>query len=113
MKYPRVEQQREELEPDGEQQSDYVTNDVEVLDKSKTNDESGREKEEVVAGGEEENESYEDKGDDAEEETEKEEEEEDQEVEELLPCFLCKSVIKIVSKDGLQMLFLKIYLSNH
>ena len=68
MKYPRVEQQREELEPDGKQQSDYVTNDVEVLDKSKTNDESGREKEEVVTGGEEENESYEDKGDDAEEE---------------------------------------------
>ena len=64
MNYPRVEQQREELEPDGEQQSDYVKNDVEVLDKSKTNDESGQEKEEV-AGGEEENESYEDKGDDA------------------------------------------------
>lgn len=85
-------EQREELEPDGEQESDYVASDVEVLDKSETKDESGRE--------EEENESYEDKADDAEEEKE-----EDQEVEELLPCFLCKSDMKIVSKDGLEMLF--------
>jgi len=91
-------EQREELEPDGEQESDYVASDVEVLDKSESKDESGRE--------EEENESYEDKRDDAEEEKEEEEEEEeDQEVEELLPCFLCKSDMKIVSKDGLHMLF--------
>jgi len=89
---------REELEPDGEQESYYVVSDVEVLDKSETKDESRRE-EGVGVGGEEENESYEDKGDDA------EEEKEDQEVEELLPCFLCKSDMKIVSKDGLQMLF--------
>ena len=103
----------ESVEEDPEQlESDYVASDVEVLDKSETNDESGREEEEVVAGGEEENESYENKGDDAEEEKEEEQEEqeqeqeaEDQEVEELLPCFLCKSDMKIVSKDGLQMLF--------
>ena len=89
----------EELEAVGEHEIDYVASDVEEVEEQKVQpEEKGNEDKEE--GGER-NEVYEGGEDYVEEEPDLEEDE----VEELLPCFLCKSDMKIVTKNGQQMLF--------
>ena len=89
----------EKLEAVGEQEIDYVASDVEVEEQEEVQPEEKGNEDEKEGDGEE-SEVYEGGEDYAEEELDLEEE-----VEELLPCFLCKSDMKIVTKDGQQMLF--------
>ena len=90
----------EELEAVGEQEIDYIASDVEEVEEQEVQpEEKGNEYKEEGEG--EKNEVYEG----GEDYVEKEPDLEEDEVEELLPCFLCKSDMKIVTKNGQQMLF--------
>lgn len=97
--YESVENPEEcdELEVVGEQEIDYVASDVEEQEEVQP-EEKGKEDEGDGEG--EKNEIYE-----GEDYVEEEHDLEEGEVEELLPCFLCKSDMKIVTKNDQQMLF--------
>lgn len=97
--YESVENPEEcdELEAVGEQEIDYVASDVEEQEEVQP-EEKGKEDEGEGEG--EKNEIYE-----GEDYVEEEYDLEEGEVEKLLPCFLCKSDMKIVTKNGQQMLF--------
>ena len=96
--------EQEQFEAVGEQEIDYVASDVEEQDEGENTeqnedelpaDEREKEGKEEAEEGREENEGCGGEDDD----------EEEQEVKEILPCFLCKSDMKIVTKDGQQMLY--------
>ena len=97
--YESVENPEEcnKLEAVGEQEIDYVASDVKEQEQVQP-EEKGNEDEEEGEG--EKNEIYE-----AEDYVEEEQDLEEGEVEELLSCFLCKSDMKLVTKNGQQMLF--------
>ena len=97
--------EQEEVEAVVEQEIDYVSSDVEEQVGEKTEENENQ----LQAGEREEDEGEDEGGEENErngvEEYVEEGEEDEEEVEEVLPCFLCKSDMKIVTKDGQQMLF--------
>ena len=90
----------EEVEAVGEQEINYVSSDVEEQVGEKTEENENQ----LQAGERGEDEGGEENERNGVEEY-VEEGEEDEEVEEVLPCLLCKSDMKIVTKDVQQMLF--------